>query len=383
MDDLTALLLEDDDADARLIELLLEEAGLRVRCLRAARLSEATALAADEHFDVALVDLNLPDSVGVDTVSAIQSALPDTPLVVMTGTSSDEVCGSALNAGAQDYLPKADLEPHRCARAIRYAIDRHTIVRDLHAVIASQEAVRHQQEETDRLRAEFIAIAGHELRTPITVIAGALELLEQLLPLDELPPRTAQLWGATQRQTRRLAELVDDLLLVSRLEQGPHAANVTSYDALQALNDGIEASGVDPSRLTLSVRSGATLIGIRDQLVRIVANLVSNADRYGAPPIEIELVPDGERWRLSVTDHGPGVGATFVPHLFEPFSQERSEAGHGAGLGLRITQRLAEDAGGSLSYEAPTGGGARFVVELPRIREVVAPEAEATAHPST
>lgn len=365
MGPLSVLLLEDDDGDARLLEVLLREAELPVRIVRSVRLADVRDLAVSQRFDCALVDLNLPDSSGLDTFRAVRTLLPDVPLLVLSGLDDTKLAHQAVHEGAQDYLLKGALDGHGIARAIRYAIERQNTVHRLREVIAEQERLRSQLAGAVRMKEEFVAVAGHELRTPVTVIAGAAELLDQHLPHDLLTPECLRLFGALRRQSRRLTGLVGDLLLASRVERGVAPEEITRFEVAKLVEQAIEASGVEAQTITVDVPAALEIEGAWDRLIRVVVNLLTNAARHGAPPIEVVARDEGDRIGLEVRDHGSGVDAVFVPHLFEAFAQARPGGQGGTGLGLRIVKQLVEDAGGALAYRTAPDGGAIFRVAVP------------------
>jgi signal transduction histidine kinase len=378
MDELTVLLVEDDEGDARLLELLLADAGLRVRLVRATRLDEVHDLAAAQRFDGALVDLNLPDSAGLDTFRAVHTILSDTPLLVLSGLDDDGIAHQCVREGAQDFLRKTQLDGSGVALAIRYAIERHETVHRLRTVIAEQERLRAELAGAVQIQEEFVAIAGHELRTPVTVISGAAELLARKLPPEVVGPECRVLLDALRRQAARLTDLAGDLLLASHPRDVVGALESEELDVADLVAGAIEASGVDRDDVKVDVPADLTLLGAHDRLVRVVVNLLTNAAIHGAPPIEVRAWPDEVGIGLEVRDHGDGVDPRFVPHLFDAFTQARPGQGAGAGLGLRIVQRLVEDVGGSLRYVAPLDGGACFQLHLPD-----GPPAAAAAGPRT
>ena len=361
---LNVLLVEDDDGDARLLSLLLAETDLRAELSRARSLAEVPPLVEGSRFDIALVDLHLPDSQGLDTVLHVRANLEDTPLIVLTGTAGEQLPELALQEGVQDFLSKNGLEPAAVARAIRYALDRHTAVQRLQSIIAMQDQLREQLEETNRLKSEFVTIASHELRTPITVIVGALAMLDRLLPVEQWPPNATRLWEAAQRQSRRLSDLIGDLLLASALEHEDPAPS-SRFLLAEAVAEGIEASNLGDGSVTVAVPADLEFTGVRSHLVRVVTNLLSNAERYGAPPIEVVGARTEDGVRLSVRDHGGGVDPDFLPYLFEPYRQAEPGSRGGLGLGLKIVERLVEEEGGSIRYEPADPTGACFVIEYP------------------
>jgi signal transduction histidine kinase len=373
MTGLRILLVEDDDVDARLLGALLDEGGLSATLVRACRLADVHGLATADGFDCALVDLTLPDSQGLDTFRAVHTVLPDVPILILTGLDDTVVAHRAVREGAQDYLHKAELDGSSVALAIRYAIERHETVHRLRQVIADQERLRGQLEGAVRVQEEFVATAGHELRTPVTVIAGAAELLASKLPRELVGPECLTLLDALRRQAARLTALAGDLLLAS--PQGTDPSEVERVVVADLVVQAIEASGVAGRDVTVEVPGDLQLLAVRERLVRVVVNLLTNAQAHGAPPIEVRAWQDDDGIGLEVRDHGRGVDPRFVPYLFDAFSRADPSRGTGAGLGLRIVERLTEDAGGTLRYVVPVDGGACFQVHLP----AVAPALTATA----
>jgi signal transduction histidine kinase len=367
MNELTILLVEDDDADARLVEVLLAEAGVGATLVRAARLVEVHALAAAHRFDCALVDLTLPDSQGLDTFRAVHTTVPDVPILILTGVADTVTAHRAVREGAQDYLHKAELDGSSAALAIRYAIDRHETVHRLRQVIADQERLRAELEAAVRVQEEFVAIAGHELRTPVTVIAGAAELLATKLPRELVGPECVTLLDALRRQAARLTALAGDLLLASHPTQATDPSEVERIAVADLVVQAVEASGVPAEDVTLAVPGELQLLAVRDRLERVLVNLLTNAAAHGAPPIEVRAWEDEDGLGLEVRDHGPGVDPRFVPYLFDAFARAEPSRGAGAGLGLRIVERLVENDGGTLQYVAPVDGGACFQVHLPLV----------------
>jgi two-component system, chemotaxis family, CheB/CheR fusion protein len=378
MNGIRILLVEDDDVDARLLGALLDEAGLSATLVRACRLGDVHELVTGDGFDCALVDLTLPDSQGLDTFRAVHTVLPDVPILILTGLDDTVVAHRAVREGAQDYLHKAELDGSTVALAIRYAIDRHETVHRLRQVIADQERLRAQLEGAVRVQEEFVAIAGHELRTPVTVIAGAAELLASKLPEELVGPECLTLLDALRRQAARLTALAGDLLLASHPPEGTDPSEVERVAVADLVVQAIEASGVTAKDVTVDVPGELQLLAVRDRLVRVVVNLLANAETHGAPPIEVRAWRDEDGIGLEIRDHGRGVDPRFVPYLFDAFTRADPSRGTGAGLGLRIVERLVADAGGTLRYVVPVDGGACFQVHLPEVARVLTATATRT-----
>jgi signal transduction histidine kinase len=230
-------------------------------------------------------------------------------------------------------------------------------------------AERRALEEADQLKTNFIALASHELRTPAAVIHGiasTLHLRGQQLGDDQV----LELRRTLFEQTSRMRQLVEQLLDLSRLEANgiriePQALNVRTRieDLLQLVPEEFGAT------VSMSVADDLEAVVDPNAFDRIVSNLIVNAARYGAAPIEIAAEQRDRHFRLSVSDHGRGVPPEFVPQLFERFTRggsSRRERVEGAGLGLAIAISFAQAHGGDLLYEQVEPHGARFELVLPR-----------------
>jgi signal transduction histidine kinase/CHASE1-domain containing sensor protein len=234
-------------------------------------------------------------------------------------------------------------------------------------------AARRQAEEAVRVRDEFLSIASHELRTPITSLHLHLDTI-----LRRLRRQTAQ--GPTwltdkleglSRQIERLTDLINEMLDVSRITAGRLAIEPEDLDVAACLRDIVRRFEVEASRVGSSVHllGESTLCGRLDRLrlEQIVTNLLSNALKYGAgQPVEIRLDQVQDMARLTVTDHGIGIDPADQARIFERFERLVSVRHYGGfGLGLWIVRRVVEAHGGSITVASASGQGATFTVILP------------------
>jgi signal transduction histidine kinase len=230
----------------------------------------------------------------------------------------------------------------------------------------SEHEARLELERANELKSNFIALAAHELRTPMTTIHGFVTTLHHLGDrLDEA--QQEQLRGALIQQTHRMAALIEQLLDLSRLdaEAVPIAPRPLAVRA--EVEEIVGSAAPDRAAVQLDVPDGLVAILDRNALERILANLVTNAFRYGQPPVCVRAEQTDRHFRLTVEDCGNGVPAEFVPDLFERFSRSersRAQAG-GTGLGLAIARSYARAHGGDLVYEDAEPHGARFRLVLP------------------
>jgi signal transduction histidine kinase len=182
------------------------------------------------------------------------------------------------------------------------------------------------------------------------------------------PEVRADLAGRIRRQAERLRTLVDDLLTTSALDAGRFPVHPEPLRLAPLLADAL-AGLPESETATLCLDEDLWVVADPDRVEQIVANLLSNALRYGAPPVEVAARPEGDWVWLEVKDHGEGVPASFEPLLFERFtrgpgSAERSS--QGTGLGLAIVAKLAELHGGQVAYRRD-GDATVFAVSLPHL----------------
>jgi signal transduction histidine kinase len=220
----------------------------------------------------------------------------------------------------------------------------------------------------DQMRDDFVAMTTHELRTPLTVIRGFTATL--LRPGAELEADEQRHFvQVIDRQTARLARLVEDLLLVSRMQAGMLEVSLGIHDPVELLTDYNEEWPKEPAPVFLEI--GRDLPNVRtdpDRLAQVMRNLVDNAQRYGGgSPIRVSARRAMRELVIEVKDQGPGIDEAELPYVFERFRQAGSSSAHraGMGLGLYITKQLVTALGGNIEVESSQGRGTTFRVRLP------------------
>ncbi len=232
---------------------------------------------------------------------------------------------------------------------------------------------RDELEQVNRLKDEFVAMAGHELRGPLAVISGNLELLSLTAP----SPDQARSLETIRRRAEGMQALVDDLFDLARLRSGGVSVEPEQVGVTGAVHDVVAelATAAHAGEVSVEVAetgpTGLTAYCDPRRLHQMLANLVGNAVKYTPPGGQVRLAVEeaGDRVRIEVLDTGIGVAEADLPHLFEKFyraSSAREGQLPGTGLGLAVTHALAEAQGGSVRAERREGGGMRFVLELPR-----------------
>jgi signal transduction histidine kinase len=233
---------------------------------------------------------------------------------------------------------------------------------------AQEREARLALERADELKSNFIALAAHELRTPVTSINGVIQTLHARG--DQLDEEQRVLLGEMLRdQGRRLGSLVEQLLDLSRLDAEAISIDPEVLRVRERVEELVRSTAgerVDDVKVEVPEDLEATVDA--SAFDRILSNLVANALRYGEPPVIVRAEQRDRHFRLAVEDRGPGVPAEFVPDLFERFtrSERAQERGLGTGLGLAIARSYANAHSGELVYEPATPNGARFELVLPR-----------------
>lgn len=237
----------------------------------------------------------------------------------------------------------------------------------LNTMLSKLEDAFHERDATERRLRQFLADASHELRTPLTSIQGFAELFR--LGADQDEADMAVTMRRIEQETGRMHILIDDLLLLARLDQTRPIERVLVDLAVLAADACSDAVAADPARqVTLDAPEPVVVSGDSDHLRQAIANLVTNARRHTPPgtPIEVTARIDGGRAVVTVRDHGEGLDDEGVLHAFDRFWQANpSRSASGAGLGLSIVDAIADEHGGTATVANAEDGGALFTLDLP------------------
>jgi signal transduction histidine kinase len=240
--------------------------------------------------------------------------------------------------------------------------------------VTDQVLARQRVEEAVRTRDTFLSIASHELKTPLTSLSLKLQALGRALqaqPGAAFVRFEAKDLELLRRQVKRLAELVNALLDVTRIGTGRLTLDVEPVDLAELVREVAARFEHEAERAgcRLEVRDAGGLVGRWDRLrlEQVLVNLLSNALKYGAgQPVRVQVEALGERARLVVRDEGIGIDAEAQARIFEKFERAVSERHYGGlGLGLYVTRQLVEAMSGAIRVESTPGQGSTFTVELP------------------
>jgi two-component system sensor histidine kinase MtrB len=209
----------------------------------------------------------------------------------------------------------------------------------------------------------FVADVSHELRTPLTAMTAVADMLSE--EADRLPPAPAEAVRLVLREIERLRELVEHLIEVSRFDAGTATLNLEPVNVTDAIQECLEVRGWSEQVQVTSSRSLTVTLDL-SRFDVIVANLVGNALKHGAPPVEVSARGTQNGLEVKVRDHGEGIPAAAMPYVFDRFykagaGRSRSQ---GSGLGLAIARANVHLHGGTISVRAQTPG-TLFTVWLP------------------
>jgi signal transduction histidine kinase len=382
------LLVEDNDSDAHLLRRIFLHADqeewqmLHVQGLSEAINASRTSWVSNidnsqidnisqQKFDLVLLDLSLPDSMGMETLKEFRAAVPNIPVVVLTGLDDEDLAIQALAEGAQDYLVKDQITIQHLVRAIRYAIERSEILNQLRE---SEERTRQalaKEQELNELKSNFVAMVSHEFRTPMTTIRMAVDILEyNNNKLTE--ERKIKYFERIQNAINQMLHLLDEILFLSKteaakIEYKPTVVNLENF--CRELIDSLQLNVGSQQRIIFTFKGESTPAEMDEDLLNFIfTNLISNAIKYSSENgiIWFDLICKDRLATFRLKDQGIGIPLKDQTHLFETFYRA-SNVGviSGTGLGLSIVKKCVDLHGGHIQLESELGVGTTVIVTLP------------------
>jgi signal transduction histidine kinase len=249
--------------------------------------------------------------------------------------------------------------------------DQIALVAHSNLLLSQQRETMQRLRELDEMKSDFISITSHELRTPLTAIRGFVKTLIRNRPrLSD--DQITEFMAIIDRHSERLSRLVEDLLLVARIESGGMRLQIEEVELPKFLREMAESfTPEERSRIRLSAGDRGGPVKMDPYRVdQVLRNLVANALKFSSPQSPVTLAASAaDGWlRFSVTDRGQGIPESELRHIFERFHQAQpalTREARGAGLGLYITKRLVEAMGGTIEVSSQPGQGSTFSVALP------------------
>ena len=401
------LLVDDDPQDRRLVEMILAKsyAPGQYHVQTAGTMSETAQSLSNNDYDVVLLDLNLPDSRGIDSVQKARNANSHAAIVVLTGLDDEEIGLAAIQKGASDYLVKSKYLGTLLVRTIRYSLERKKMEDELRKhrehlelevlertadLRTVNEQLRNEIEERKQIeqelliakadaeaaneaKSEFLANMSHELRTPLHIILSFST--SGIKKHDSAKPeKLLDYFSRIKQSGKVLLVLLNDLLDLAKLESKgttfifePTDLHMLTQSVINEFDTMLSERGMslryDPSDFDENVALDA------DKINQVLRNLLNNAIKFSPHRgiIDINIYRMERSVRVSVCDQGPGIPQDELEAVFDKFvqsSKTKTGAG-GTGLGLSICREIIAGHGGRIWAENRPEGGAEFSFEIP------------------
>lgn len=361
------LLIEDSPGDATLIEEYLSSETERMFQLTwISSLSEAKNILKDTHFDAALLDINLSDSRGKDTIDAMIIDMSCLPVIVLTGNSDEQLAIHAVKEGAQDYLLKNEITPFILKRAILFAIERKNIQRINERHL---KATAEPHADYDK----YLSIVAHDLRSPLHSLMGLTELLAyefDSFAIEEVKKYCRDLYAVTKNQFTLLENLLSwSIMKTGKIEFQPVELNIH-----EKVNEAISALRFNAKEKNIAVVNNAdenlTLFGDGKMLSSVFQNLINNAIKFTSRggKIEISTAFKNNSIEIEISDTGIGMPSKQAKNIFRttnPSTTNGTENEKGTGLGLMLCKEFIQLHGGTIHAESRIGNGTSFFIRLP------------------
>lgn len=359
---LRAVLLEDDEVDLAVVERELRQLeDLKTDTVQT--LAEALQLIGSNEYDLCILDLNVPDSHGIETFRTVAREKPDVPIVVLTG-SDDSLLGlQAVREGAQDFLVKGASEPGRLSASVRFSLERQRLINDLRA---NADELKRSNEELEN----FAYIASHDLQEPLRMVSAYCSLIKKRYH-GKLDRDADEFIDFAVDGADRMSHMIQDLLKFSRV--GRRDTIFQDCDAQTAFDIALANLEVSISGTDAAITHDELPLvhANHGQLVQVFQNLIGNGVKFRgeeSPRIHVgakNREVNGEvLWEFSVADNGVGINPDYAERVFEMFHRlDRKTEGNG--IGLSICRKIVKRHGGEMWVTPAEGGGSVFRFTLP------------------
>ncbi|GFM88422.1 hybrid sensor histidine kinase/response regulator [Pseudomonas cichorii] len=391
LNEIQAKLLIVDDLPENLLalEALIKRDDREV--YKALSADEALSLLLQHEFALAILDVQMPGMNGFELAEMMRSTekTKNIPIVFVSAAGRElNYAFKGYESGAVDFLHKpldihavkskvnVFVELYRQRKAVKLQVEALEQSRQEQEVLLKRlQATQGELEHAIRMRDDFMSIVSHEVRTPLNGLILETQLRKLHLAKDNASAFTMEklrgMVDRDERQIQSLIRLIEDMLDVSRIRTGKLSIRPSAFDLSELVSQLLEnfSAQITATESTVTLFADDTVIGVWDEfrIEQVVANLLTNAMRYGArKPIEVRVYCDNGEARVEVIDQGIGISGENQKRIFQQF--ERVTAKHavaGLGLGLFISEQIVLAHGGRIVVESEEGKGSTFRVCLP------------------
>jgi two-component system, sensor histidine kinase and response regulator len=378
------LIVDDDNA---LLQALPQAIYLRMNDVKVDTCDsalEALEQIKQHEYDAIVSDIKMPGMDGLALLGKIQELCPRTPTLLITGHGDHSLAIQALRGGAYDFIQKP-IERDYFIAALHRAIQTHQLrvqvaeqqqALELHAKSLEQTVQERTREliAANAAKDEFLSIASHELKTPLSSLKGMTQLLRRRL--ERAGSNEASSLVNMENSIRRMEVLVNDLLNVSFIEMGMfvlHQQPCEMGELCQRLVNEYVAGTNPPPVVRVEILNEPSMVSVDlERIEQVIINLLSNARKYSAAGSPIRLVVRQENGEciVSVHDSGVGISSEMLPHIFERFYrvpgiEVQTGSSVGLGLGLYISKQIVERHGGRIDVQSVKDQGSVFSITFP------------------
>ena len=379
---LRVLVVEDSQIDRRILESMLSESSSTISFLRSASTLEgAMKLLAEHEFDVVILDLNLPDSEGEETVRRLNVKYPQVAIVINTGAYEDELGLHTLGYGAQDFLVKGKYTAYVLHKALHYALERKRLELELTTAYERLKDAQFQLLQMEKMKVVGALASGiaHDVKNPLaTILYGITYLSEQMNPADENARTTL---SNMKEAIDRANGIINDLLSFSgmpRVDKRVENLNTVVEKSLSLVHHAVEVKHIE---VVKRFDQAIPVVKIdRTRIEQVFVNLILNAVEAMSAGGRLELKTyyetlsgrsledlQLEKGRFKpgqtvvvcdIEDNGQGIPKDCTARIFDPFFTTKQESG-GVGLGLSVSKDIMESHDGGIFVENKPRGGVR------------------------
>lgn len=368
------LLIEDSLGDSKLIsDMLTESRDFQFSFKQASRLKTGRELLQQSKFDIVLLDLNLPDSFGVNSAASLIQDFPEVPIVIITNNDNKEAGVTAVKLGAQDYIVKFFTDSYSLIRSVIYAIERKKLERqykndNFNSDLSSK--LRTAGEELEKTRKELqdlIYVVSHDLREPVRTISNFTEMLRRRFR-DKIDPDANTYIDFVLNGTENIQNMLDDLLVYSRIT--PARTQIKEVDLNLVFESILNrlAPQIEAQKAEINFERLPVIQADPSHMKELFFQFISNSLTYtnNAPVITIRSSKRDLSWLFSIEDNGIGIEKEFFDRIFIMFQRLHTrEEYSGRGMGLSICKKIVELYGGSIWVESQLMKGTTFVFSIP------------------
>ena len=387
-DKLEILIVDDMKDNLLALKSLLERDDLNIYQARSG--IEALDLMMIHDFSLAMLDVQMPDMDGFELAELMRgfNKTKNIPIIFVTAIAKElKYVFKGYESGAVDFLSKP-LEPHIVKSKVNVFLELHQQKKELQKKVEALKQIQDEQaklltqlnktkeelEQAVRVREEFMSIAGHELKTPLTTLKLQIQIRKRNLEKgnDSLFTTEAltKMFDSDDKQVGRLTRLIDDMLDISRINTGKLSMNLEDFDLCSLIHDVVknhlELFNTTDNQITIDPFEPINGRWDKLRIEQVITNLLTNAIRYGeGKPIKISMSTEQGRAVVVIKDQGIGIAKEDLKRIFQRFERATGTEASGLGLGLYIVSQIIQAHKGFINVESHPGRGSVFTIDLP------------------